>query len=98
MTIENDSTRKRAHILETAVDQARIHGYDKITRDGVAAAAGVGDGVVNHHYGTMANLKRAVLDYAVKNEILEIIAQGVAAKDIDGISPALRSRALATLI
>lgn len=81
-------------IINAAVSLAKINGYQWITRDEVARVAGVGTGTINSAYGGMVELKRAVLRHAVENEIVEIIAQGLADKHpiVAGISDELRSR------
>ena len=67
---------------------------------GVAAEAGVAMGSVNHHYGTMQVLRDAVMQRAVEEEQLELIAQGIAMGDnIAKSAPLeLRQRALTTLL
>lgn len=67
-----------ARILDAAVELARGLGYQWITRDQVAQAAGVSPGTVNNAFGTMVGLKRAVLAAAVERGIVEIVAQGLA--------------------
>lgn len=65
-------------ILAAAVEEAKEQGYQWITRDAVAKRAGVGAGSVNVAFGTMRELKRAVLRLAVDTRIVEIVAQGLA--------------------
>lgn len=65
-------------ILAAAVEEAKEQGYQWITRDAVARRAGVGAGSVNVAFGTMRDLKRAVLRLAVDTRIVEIVAQGLA--------------------
>lgn len=67
-----------ARILDAAVLLAQDIGYQWITRDQVALAAGVSPGTVNNAFGTMVGLKRAVLAAAVERGIKEIVAQGLA--------------------
>lgn len=69
---------RRAVILGAAVALARTDGYLNITRDRVAECAGVSMGLVNHHYGSMRDLRHAVMREAVSQRILEIVAQGLA--------------------
>ena len=72
---------RKEHILAVAVNLAKTAGYTKITRDGIAEAAGVSFGLVTKYFGTMSNLKRAVMGEAIKQSIPEIIAQGLAQGD-----------------
>lgn len=90
----------KEHILDTAYKMAQRDGFAAITRDGVAAEAGVAMGSVNHHYGTMQVLRDAVMQRAVEEEQLELIAQGIAMGDNVAKSAPLelRQRALTTLL
>jgi AcrR family transcriptional regulator len=65
-------------ILTAAVELAKGIGYQWITRDQVAEAAGVSAGTVNNAFGGMIELKRAVLRHAVEIGLVEIVAQGLA--------------------
>lgn len=64
-------------ILKTAVGLARKRGFHKFTRDEVAHDAGVGVGTVNYHFGTITELRNAVMTHAVQNKLLEILAEGL---------------------
>jgi len=64
-------------ILKAAVELAAEVGYQWITREAVAKAAGVAPGTINNVFGTMPDLKRAVLKEAVDRGILSIVAQGL---------------------
>lgn len=72
---------RKDQILSVAVTQAKEVGYTKITRDGVAEGAGVSMGLVTRYFGTMKQLKRDIIRYAIRNDIAEIIAQGLANGD-----------------
>ena len=72
---------RKDQILSVAIGLAKEQGYHKITRDGVADAAGVSMGLVTRYFGTMNRLKRAVMRTAVKQGIPEIVAQGLANGD-----------------
>lgn len=72
---------RRDQILSAALTIATEHGYNALTRDGVANAAGVATGQVNHIFSTMKQLRRAVMRAAVHRELRPIIAQGLAQGD-----------------
>lgn len=72
----NPALRKE-HILETAVAVAKSVGYRNLTLGSVAEAAGVSKGLIARYF-SMPQLKNAVMRQAVRHEILEIIAQGLA--------------------
>jgi AcrR family transcriptional regulator len=69
---------RREQILNAALDMATKHGYDALTRDAVAAHAGVAKGQIHHAFNTMTQLRRAVMRAAVHRELRPIIAQGLA--------------------
>ena len=101
---------RRGQILDAALELAARDGYQNITRETVAARAGCSNGLVTERFGTMGQLKRAVIRAAVARAadpmrddaptgILRIIAQALAdGNDHAKKAPAaLRERALATL-
>lgn len=71
----------RTHILKACLTLAAKHGYRSITRDQIAAEAGVHPSNVSYHLGTMIELRRTVMREAVRTECLPVIAQGLAAGD-----------------
>lgn len=90
----------KEHILEVAYTIAQRDGFGNLTRDGVAAEAGVAMGSVNHHWVKMSALREAVMQRAVEEENLELIGQGMALGDSVAKSAPLelRTRALITLL
>jgi AcrR family transcriptional regulator len=78
----NPSVR-REQILASALDMATKHGYASLTRDALAAHAGVAKGQIHHTFNTMTQLRRAVMRAAVHRELRPIIAQGLAQGDKD---------------
>ena len=90
----------KEHILEVAYTMAQHDGFGTLTRDGVAAEAGVAMGSVNHHWNKMSALREAVMQRAVEEENLELIGQGIALGDSVAKSAPLelRTRALTTLL
>jgi AcrR family transcriptional regulator len=90
---------RKKQILDGAIAQAKAHGYQRITRQGVAEAVAVSTGLINSYFSTMPQLKRAVMRAAVKGEVLEIVAQGLAAKDPQALKApdSLKKRAVESL-
>ena len=78
---KKDTNVRRDAVLAAAINLATRDGFNNITRDGVAKQAGVGAGTVNLYYGTVPQLKRDVMRAAIKQKLLPIIAQGIAARD-----------------
>ncbi len=91
--------QRNAAILRAAVEEAQETGLNSLTRDAVATRANVAQGTVNNAYGTIADLRAAVLEHAVTHEVLPLIAQGLAAgSPIAKNAPeSLKTRALASL-
>lgn len=91
---------RKAHILAAAVAMAKDTGYHKLTRDAVAESAGVSMGLVTRYFGTMNQLKVAVVNHAVKCEVLPIVAEAIYSRDprAKKISPELKARALAEFV
>lgn len=87
---------RRDHILNVAIEMAKVKGYHKITRDGVAGSAGVSMGLVTRYFGTMLQLRNKVVCYAIKNELLEIVAQCIVNDHPKAkkVSPELRAKAM----
>lgn len=82
-------TERRSQILAAAIEVAKIDGYQWVRRTEVAQRAGVAVGLVNKYYGTMIQLKRAVMRAAVEQRIVPLVAQGLA----DGNEHALKADA-----
>lgn len=96
---EQRRNERTAKVLGAAVEVALVHGYQWITRDDVAARADVSNATVSNAFGTMPDLKRAVLTEAVRRPILAIVAQGLADRHQIALDapPHIREQALATL-
>lgn len=87
---------RRKQILNTAIQLAREKGFESLTRDDIANRAGVSHGLVTHYYNTMTQVRRDVMRAAVRQEILEIIAYGLATSNPHAAkaSPELKARAI----
>jgi hypothetical protein len=72
---------RKSSILDAAVDLSRTFGYANISRQQVADRAGVSTGLVTKYFGTMKQLRRAIIRAAIAREIPEIVAQGLACSD-----------------
>ncbi len=90
---------RKADILAAAVRRAEKVGLGQLRRDDVANEAGVANGLVTRYFNTMSQLKRAVIRYAVHNEILAIVAQALAMREPEAMKAPeeLKRAALATL-
>jgi len=72
--------RKR-EILGHALIVARIAGYQHINRKEIADAAGCTTTLVSHYFGTILNMRRAIMGEAIRVGDLDVIAQGMLARD-----------------
>lgn len=86
----------RALILDVALRHASAKGLAAITRAEIAEEAGIATGIVNAAYGTMQQLRRAVMRAAIEREVLAVVAGGLAAMDPQALKAPqeLRARAL----
>lgn len=91
---------RKQQILEAAVRRAGVVGLARTRRDDVAVEAGVGAGLVTRYFSTMTQLKRAIIRYAVHNEILPLIAEALVANEPEAMKATkeLKERALASLV
>ena len=76
----SDDVRKST-IVDAALTLAERDGFTGFTRDAVATAAGCSMGLVNHHFGTMNQLRRDVMRAAIRQGVIAVVAQGLAARD-----------------
>ena len=94
------AAERRELILEAAVKLADTSHYQRITRQDIADEAGIAPTLVTHYFGTMPQLRRDVMRYAVRNECLRVIGQGLASQDTHALraSPGLQASALGSLL
>lgn len=90
---------RRSQILVAAIERARVAGYQNVTREMIAADAQCSTGLVSKYLGTMIDLRRSVMRAAIKDGVLEIVAQGLVAKDRHALKApdTLKQAALASL-
>ena len=86
---------RKDHILRVALVAAKEHGYTSVTRTVLAEKANVSMSLVSHYFGTMEQLKRAVMRAAVEHEIPEIVAQGLSMVDKNAQKASVELKALA---
>lgn len=98
--IRKDPDDRAAEILDAAVDLAKTRGFDRITRDEIAAECGVSTGLVSRYCGDMTELRHKVMSQAVREEVLVVIGQGIVARHPAalGAPERLRKQALAALV
>jgi AcrR family transcriptional regulator len=70
------SDQTRQSLVQAAIDTLKEHGYSGASARAIAERAGVAQGLVFYHYGSVANLLLAALD-AVSAERLQIYGSAV---------------------
>ncbi len=81
MKRNNDIAARKADILTAAIKVAEASHYKYMTRDAIAAEAGVSGSLVQHYFHTMTQLRRDVMRKAVRGDFPIIVAQGLVAGD-----------------
>ena len=94
---------RRELVLRAAIEVARVPGgWSTLTRQRIAQQAGCSEGLVSLYLGDMSRARRHIMKAAIREEILEIIVQSIAAHDGYAIKkwlPAeLKIKALLSLI
>ena len=74
-----DETQQQ--IMQAAINLSALHGYDKITRDQVAMTANVSPAIISYYFKTMPQFRRSIMGEAIKQQQLQIIAQGIVNRD-----------------
>ena len=101
MTANIPNAERKTELLKHALKLAEKVGYQNLTRKQVTDAAGLVEGTLSYHFGTMPDFRREVLKHAIHEGNAVVVMQGIAAQDRlcrDGkLDRALRSAALATL-
>ena len=72
---------RKAELLKSAIRAAREIGYQRVNRAQIAEKAGCAPTLLNHYFDTMPQLRRAIMGEAIRIGDLDIIAQGIIAKD-----------------
>lgn len=68
-------------ILSTAVRLSKKHGYSSVTRKDIADKLGISVNLITHYFGTMVKLRRHIMRAAIRDGVLEVIAQGLVSND-----------------
>ena len=73
-----DPAYRQTSILEAAAHLAHGDGYQRITQSDISKAANVSHGLITHHFGSMENLRAQLMQWAIDNGDMRILAQGLA--------------------
>lgn len=72
---------RRDQILKAAITVSEAMGYQAVRREDIAEEAQVSPGSVSRYFGTMSQMRKAIVVNAIATRNLKIIAQGLAALD-----------------
>lgn len=91
---------RKTDLLAAALTLAEQLGYQHITRKQIAEAAGVSGPIIHHYFGTMGGLREELMRYAVEQENLTVIAQGLTGSNPAALAApeALRRQALESVL
>lgn len=70
---------QKQKLLDVALILAEEHGYQHITRNDVAKAAGLSGTIVHYYFGTMVRFRSELMRYALEQRNATVIAQGIMA-------------------
>lgn len=87
---------RKANIFAAAMHVAITQGFLQLTRDATAIAANISPALVTRYFFTTTELRKLVMEEAIRQEILPIIAEGIAGRDQTALNAPqeLRARAL----
>jgi len=100
MSVRMTPKDRKADILTAAVRAAARVGFANVRQVDIAKEAQCGFGTITLRWGTMAQLRRAVMRAAIQQQCLPVIAAGLGMGDKDAkkAPDALKKKALATLV
>lgn len=99
MRTRSDPKVRTNEILAAAILDAEKRGFQNITIRSLANHVGCSRALIHIYFNTIVQLKRSVMRYAIKDENLLIIAQGLVAKDPTArkASEELKDKAIASV-
>jgi AcrR family transcriptional regulator len=66
--------KRKEIIFAKALELATLHGVNTLTRDELAAQAGVASGLINYYFGPMPQLRQAIVAAAIKERNMALLA------------------------
>lgn len=96
-TLYLSPTLRRQSILSEAIKLAEEHGFHKITRAAVAQRLGCTAGLVNRYFHPVSKLRDAVMEMAVAEGKLPIVAAGLVLRHPAALRAPLSLRTRAAL-
>lgn len=87
---------REAQLVALALDLAEAHGFERVTKELLAHAAGCAPSNVSR-YWTASSLQSRIMDEAVETRRLRVVAQGLAVRHPAALAAPLRLRRAAAL-
>lgn len=82
----------KTKIFNAAVSLAKKDSVEYLTRLAVATRSGAAEATVSYYFGSMEDLRKKIMEFALDEEIIEILANTQLTKYWERISPALKTR------
>ncbi len=78
---QKDYHTRQTQILDGALVAAESKGYRQITQKDIATEADMSTGSITYHFDNMDNLRDQLMYHAILRGNLDVLAQGLVAKD-----------------
>ena len=75
------ANERREEVLNVALQLAIEVGYTQVTRERISSVIGITKQAIQHHIGSMDELRTDMMREAIARECLPVIAQGMALRD-----------------
>lgn len=84
---------RKEEILSAALRLAERIGYYTLTRERIAAEAGISCSLISWYFRTMTQLRQEVIQTAIDRKIIGILAQALSVGDLtmDSLTPEMRT-------
>lgn len=72
---------RRAQILACALDEAKRVGYMNVDRGHISRRLDISRGTITRYFGALPHLRAAIMRAAITQGCVQVVAQGLAARD-----------------
>ena len=96
----NPKVRKETIIIAAFRVARKPGGWSRMTRAAIAKEAHCAEGLISKYLGSMDSVRRIIMKRAIKNEYMELIAQGIASGEpaAMALSPVLKHKAISSFL
>jgi len=85
----------KVRIVRAAIALARVHGYEKVTREQIAKRLKCASGLINYHCTTMERLRGEIVREAIRISDGAVLAQALVGKHALALAMSEQLKALA---